>query len=387
MKKGAAYYNLEKLIVNFFKRIQVEKRFVERYYKRDTRNVYAIDRAWLKQYTDLLSGVPVEIGPIDNTTASKFLRTSQQSEYYLLINEHIWNFFAKLYGGGPTLKMTDEEAENERYLDVTANTSTATASTMRLSKSSSNFSPQEIKSSCLPPFGLSNELYYCYLNSVLQCLMNITPFCESLQQSYKLKGGKWTRGYREIANYKPNQVYSAKSMKKLAGSYLDPDEQHDAHEFLRHMLSCMQDEVNTLPTKKHKELNFPNSEAAWAYYQKYHYSCIDQTFAGQIESKVYCKSCGAVSTTYDPILDLSLPLVEGADRLEDCIDNFFKEEALPDSYQCEKCKKAAKAVKKMLISKLPTVMVLHLKRFKTFPKQRKISSHVSFPVETLTFKK
>jgi len=188
--------------------------------------------------------------------------------------------------------------------------------------------------------------------------MNLSPFCESLQQSYKLKGGKWTRACREIVSADPQkqQEYNARSLKKLSSGHFDQDEQHDSHEFMRYMLSCMQDEANILPSKKQKEMNFSNAVAAWAYYKRFHISCIDQTFAGQIESKVSCKSCGAISTTYDPILNLSLPLIQDFDRLDDCINNFFKEEPLPDTYRCEKYKNTTKAVKKMHISKLPNVM-------------------------------
>lgn len=324
-----------------------------------------------------------------------YLQTKHQENYYVTINHIAWEFVLRLYGGGPELNVVEDdlfsEADNsfEAVDNSEVDNQSSTAASRKDSKSSSLYETQESSSKRVAPFGLSNELYYCYLNAVMQCLTNLVPFCEEVQASTKIKSGKWTKAFYELASANPkmNSAMNAKNLKRLANNTFCHEDQHDSHEFMRHMLSKIQDEKNTIPAKRQKELNFADSKSAWAHYVKHFNSCVDKTFAGQIESKVFCKSCGGVSTTYDPILDLSLPLTGNSEKLEDCINNFFKEEALPDTYRCEKCKRTTKAVKKMRISKLPNVAVLHLKRFRTYPKQKKISDHVSFPVDHLTFKK
>ena len=66
--------------------------------------------------------------------------------------------------------------------------------------------------------------------------------------------------------------------------------------------------------------------------------------------------------------------------LEKCLANYLKEDVLEcsDLYKCEKCKKLSKARIKTDISKLPTVLVFHIKRFQ-FPSMKKITTKVKFP--------
>lgn len=68
--------------------------------------------------------------------------------------------------------------------------------------------------------------------------------------------------------------------------------------------------------------------------------------------------------------------------LDKCILNFLKEDSLEckdsrDQYRCEKCGKYSKAKIKTELSKLPNVLVFHLKRFQ-FPSMRKITGKVKF---------
>ena len=51
--------------------------------------------------------------------------------------------------------------------------------------------------------------------------------------------------------------------------------------------------------------------------------------------------------------------------LDKAITNFLKEDTLDstDKYKCEKCNQASKAKIKTELSKLPNILVFHLKRF------------------------
>ena len=69
--------------------------------------------------------------------------------------------------------------------------------------------------------------------------------------------------------------------------------------------------------------------------------------------------------------------------LDKCILNYLKEDSIDcskdgkDQYKCEKCKKQSRAKIKTELSKLPNILVFHLKRFQ-FPSMKKITGRVKF---------
>lgn len=65
--------------------------------------------------------------------------------------------------------------------------------------------------------------------------------------------------------------------------------------------------------------------------------------------------------------------------LEKGIANFLKEDTLDskDKYKCEKCNQQSKAKIKTELSKLPNILVFHLKRF-AFPSMKKIKGKVKY---------
>jgi len=65
--------------------------------------------------------------------------------------------------------------------------------------------------------------------------------------------------------------------------------------------------------------------------------------------------------------------------LDKCIQNFLKEDVLgsKDKYKCDKCKEQSKAKIKTELSKLPNILVFHLKRF-SFPSMKKIKGKVKY---------
>lgn len=72
--------------------------------------------------------------------------------------------------------------------------------------------------------------------------------------------------------------------------------------------------------------------------------------------------------------------------LEDCLDEFTKEELLgeDDLWYCPKCKKHQQATKQFQLWKVPDVLVVHLKRFSNSRSLRdKIDALVEFPIEGL----
>lgn len=105
------------------------------------------------------------------------------------------------------------------------------------------------------------------------------------------------------------------------------------------------------------------SEHAWNEFTKGMESHILNLFYGQIKSTVKCCECNVESSTYESFSNLSLELPQDTEEceLKDCLDLYFNGEDITD-WDCPECKVKRLAVKKLDISKLPPVLVIHLKR-------------------------
>lgn len=112
------------------------------------------------------------------------------------------------------------------------------------------------------------------------------------------------------------------------------------------------------------------SALAWEKYTSRHTSIVVSLFQGQYRSRLTCLTCKHTSSTYSPFMSLSLPIPAKKLKLSNvtlyqCLDYFVKEEVLEkeDAWNCPRCCKKRKATKQLMISKLPDVLLIHLKRF------------------------
>ncbi|KAF7723644.1 Lanosterol 14-alpha-demethylase [Apophysomyces ossiformis] len=140
------------------------------------------------------------------------------------------------------------------------------------------------------------------------------------------------------------------------------------------------------------------------------------TFSGLLQSTVTCLRCGNVTTTCDPMLDISLGLRaekrkklatqptksggKGEDKqnelvspigrrlkqgntLTDCLDRYTCPEKLgPNDYSCSKCGNTfQEATKQLSVKRLPPVLSFQLKRFEHGGSASKIESKIKFPVD------
>uniref|UniRef100_A0A3P8R4Q0 Ubiquitin carboxyl-terminal hydrolase n=1 Tax=Astatotilapia calliptera TaxID=8154 RepID=A0A3P8R4Q0_ASTCA len=98
---------------------------------------------------------------------------------------------------------------------------------------------------------------------------------------------------------------------------------------------------------------------------------VDRIFVGELTNTIMCEECEHISTVKEAFIDISLPIIE--ERLTllcfcVCIDK-----------KVEKVYTSAR--KQMLISSLPPVITLHLKRFhQAGMNLRKVNRHVDFPL-------
>ncbi|KAF8872581.1 cysteine proteinase [Infundibulicybe gibba] len=217
--------------------------------------------------------------------------------------------------------------------------------------------------------GLLNLGQTCFLNVVLQCFAH-----NPLLRNYFL-GDKHNWRQCKLDNCTCcemdklfTEIYSDDTSPYAVGYA-----QQDAHEFF---ISAL----NQIHTTSRGSTNV---------------SCnciIHSTFAGQLQSDVKCERCGNVTSTVDPMLDISLELkgkgneVVSENTLAACLRRFTQPEKLgPKEYSCAKCGKSSshEASKRLSVRKLPPVLSFQLKRFEhkisDKTSARKIDTPIRFP--------
>jgi ubiquitin C-terminal hydrolase len=116
-------------------------------------------------------------------------------------------------------------------------------------------------------------------------------------------------------------------------------------------------------------------------YYEGNFSQVIASFGGQLVSILECNGCRQRSYTYEPFLDLSLPIPDkvhlregqppqttGAGHkvsLMDCLDTFCASETLDgeNMYHCATCDCRRIASKQLRVVRCPKILVLHIKRF------------------------
>jgi ubiquitin carboxyl-terminal hydrolase 22/27/51 len=230
-------------------------------------------------------------------------------------------------------------------------------------------------------------------------------------------------------------TWKCKGMKHLTGY-----EQKDAHEFLHSFLD------NTAKSMKHfreftsgvinmaresNEFKSPRKVLEAGEFQESQYvfflfvllirTCtllflmfipdpITTMFEGTLRSVLMCEVCGNKRMQSEPFVSLSLPLSKEVDltthgfpgesstlnshssalttpirprlSVERCLRHFTKPETLSDPVDCPNCGIKTSTRKQHVISKLPPILCLHLKRFDA-ASNRKIEDFVSFPAKGL----
>lgn len=246
--------------------------------------------------------------------------------------------------------------------------------------------------------GLYNLGNSCYMNASLQCMMGTKELTNYLLQDMYLKfvakdsklgsGGKLTKEYQSLAktmlaNTLKHVPTNPRSFKKVVGSInptFDNFDQQDSAEFLHFILDTIHEDLNWSANKESLPAITDEDEAnrevlpirlastiEWERYLKTDYSTIIEIFAGQYASRLECGTCHKTSTTYIPFNMLSVPVPSKRKDLDlqDCIDSFVSPEMLTgdNAWKCPRCKESLSTKKKLTITRLPAVLIIHLERF------------------------
>ncbi|KAN0063688.1 ubiquitin-specific protease doa4 [Thecaphora frezii] len=267
--------------------------------------------------------------------------------------------------------------------------------------------------------GLKNLGNSCYMNSTLQCLSATIPLARFLLDgSYKRAinkvnplgtQGALAEAFAQLVRVMWSEQYTfvspvtfREAIARFAPSFRGYD-QHDSQEFLAFLLDGLHEDLNYVvhkpppvemtPERERELETLPQQIASvkeWGIYRMRNDSLIVDWFQGQFRNKMTCLTCGKTSTTYNAFMYLSLPIPHGRGMhrvtLQQCLDAFVKEEILDkaDAWNCPQCKKPRKASKRLSISRLPQVLLIHLKRFSfKGPFTDKIDTTVTFPTSGL----
>ncbi|KAJ2160830.1 ubiquitin-specific protease doa4 [Coemansia sp. RSA 552] len=252
--------------------------------------------------------------------------------------------------------------------------------------------------------GLRNFGNTCFMNSVIQCLIGTKPLARYfLRGEWKKRlitgNGDYVDVICEYANLVECMLHGQFSSFSPKGflaavaqcsEQFDGTEQEDAQEFATFLLDVLHESLNQVCPRPPPEremtpseelvfeglTNKQQSKLQWELYTRRNLSIVTDIFQGQIQSRLTCMVCAYTSTTYHTFTELSIPIptphgdgisMDYPVNIYECLDSYSETEILDgdNMWMCPQCETKRQATKKLMISRLPLVLILHLKRFST----------------------
>jgi ubiquitin C-terminal hydrolase len=196
--------------------------------------------------------------------------------------------------------------------------------------------------------GLTNIGNTCYMNSVLQILLNSPELknfllkenildCINYKNRFGAKGlimkefiNLFRQKYSVEDNNKNKKSLVPKQLKEIIekfNSQFEGTGQQDAHDFLNYLIDILHEEINFKSEKEFIEnpfeynsnfLDFNNSDNIpvlsleyWANNLRRNCSYIHSLFLGQLKSSLTCQRCNYEKITYETFTSISLPIPQG----------------------------------------------------------------------------
>ncbi|KAM0723515.1 hypothetical protein Q7P37_000502 [Cladosporium fusiforme] len=279
--------------------------------------------------------------------------------------------------------------------------------------------PPKLRSSTitLPKTGLINFGVTCYMNSTVQALSATTPlsliflsddFKRAVQRNWKGSKGVMPELYSNlIRSLWKGDVSSIKptTFRTFCGrlnSDWKNDVQQDAKQFLEFMIETLHEDLNAnwdrtilqnlTPKQELYREGIPKALASrreWQRHRHREHSPIYDLFGGQTMSRLRCRTCNFVSTTWEFFSSISVEIpTSNSATLEQCLAQFCRDEPLggEERWICPRCEVHREATKQITFTRLPQYLVIHLKRFRNDNygrAARKVHTVIDFPLRGL----
>eukprot|EP00164_Ancoracysta_twista_P004450 GFYU01006003.1.p1 GENE.GFYU01006003.1~~GFYU01006003.1.p1 ORF type:complete len:715 (-),score=159.67 GFYU01006003.1:251-2395(-) len=220
------------------------------------------------------------------------------------------------------------------------------------------------------PRGLVNLGNTCYLNTALQCLVSLPQIRQYFAKEQRSGPSKVMTELGSLirslcttattttttATLKKKKKKKGKNVYQMPPRAVDPSafknaflerdsnaqfvggDESDSHEFMRSLLSGIHEDFKDLDDE------YPPSDI----------------FQGQTLSNRECVSCRTTFSNVENFMDLSLPVSASDTSLENCLEAYLADEVLEG--ECSHCHSRKGFVKKLSLSRLPPVLMLHLNR-------------------------
>lgn len=262
--------------------------------------------------------------------------------------------------------------------------------------------------------GIKNIGNTCYLNSILQIILNTNELVEFFKDTKyimyilnyiknNLLEQNQYNNYSKLINKRlstishqfhslinsKNKILNLSEFKKNFDNIDKKLEfykliQHDAMEALDTILERIHNELeNEIEIEYSINIDFIK-EAIEINYKK-SYSIIEDLFSYLEIMSLKCNECNYISKKIDKnrFLILELPTDNNKISLYDILNLYHSEEILDDlnKYYCSNCNNKINAIKKISFLMLPKILIIQIKRFDR--KLNKLDHYVDFPLKNL----
>ncbi|KAL5006136.1 hypothetical protein ScPMuIL_017294 [Solemya velum] len=225
--------------------------------------------------------------------------------------------------------------------------------------------------------GFSNLGNTCYMNAILQALFGLDTFTSDLlvnnrkihkqisPHSLYYSLAKLLHSRRRSASdlVRRDLLRAVKTSISTTVRRFSGYQQHDAHEFLVQVIDQLKEEVqkvcSSTPSPTRENNDWESSSSSREFLNP---AIINFEF--EVTHSIACLECGEVVTKCEQFNDLSLDMPKrdllNPRSIQHALELFFKKEKI--EYTCEKCGSNKSEVTHKF-SKLPRVLILHLKRY------------------------